>query len=155
MYYSEESSRTLFEVLGLKAYKSSKMPCLWPRTALFVDLLKMGRGHYHFFSSWSTPETSRVVYEDLFFSFGERLNFDENVRYFCAKTFFLEGRALALCFLGPWPLAFPGLDRVCPRKVGPWPRINFVSLASSLVFAIPPIIVPARRLFKRVRLRSR
>ena len=33
-----------------------------------------------------------------------------------------------------------GLERFCPRKGCPWPRIFFVSLASSLVSSTPPLI---------------
>ena len=54
---------------------------------------------------------------------------------------------LRLC---PWSLAlassilFPGLERVCPRKVSPWPwpHIFFVSFAlgSSLVLSTPPLL---------------
>ena len=44
-----------------------------------------------------------------------------------------------------WPRAFPilGLERVCPRKGCPWPRIIFVSLAlaSSLVSSTPPLLL--------------
>ena len=34
-----------------------------------------------------------------------------------------------------------GLERVCPRKVGPWPwpRISFESLASNVVFSTSPL----------------
>ena len=36
-----------------------------------------------------------------------------------------------------------GLDRVCPREVGLWPRIFLVSLAlvSSLVSSSPPLVI--------------
>ena len=46
--------------------------------------------------------------------------------------FFLEN--LARCVLG--------LERVCPRKVGPSPRFFFVfvALASSLVSSTPPLL---------------
>ena len=59
------------------------------------------------------------------------------------KTFFFREQ-LRLC---PWSLApsIPvlGLERVCPRKGCPWPRIFFVSLAlaSSLVSSTPPLRV--------------
>ena len=46
-------------------------------------------------------------------------------------------------WLCPWSLASSipvlGLERVCPRKGCPWPRIFFVSLASSLVSSTPPL----------------
>ena len=57
------------------------------------------------------------------------------------KTFFF-GEHLRLY---PWSLAFAssnpvlGLERVCPRKGCPWPRVFFVSLASSLMFSTPPL----------------
>ena len=57
------------------------------------------------------------------------------------KTFFF-GEHLRLC---PWSLASSipvlGLERVCPRKGCPWPRIFFVSLASSLVSSTPPLMI--------------
>ena len=47
--------------------------------------------------------------------------------------------------LCPWSLASSipvlGLERVCPRKGCPWPRIFFVSLASSLVSSTPPLVI--------------
>ena len=117
-----ESSRTHFEVLGLEcqvfgleASKSSKMSCLRPRTALLFDLLKTGQGHDHFFSlSWSTPETSRVIYENLFL-FLENAGISRKICDIFARRPLFFWRTLARCVFG--------LDRVCPQKVGPWPRI--------------------------------
>ena len=74
-----------------------------------------------------------------FFFFGDRLkNFCEDLFFF-----FLE----STCALFPWSLALAssipvlGLESVCPRKgcPWPWPRIFFVSLASSLVSSTPPL----------------
>ena len=62
---------------------------------------------------------------------------------FCQDLFFFFfGEHLRLC---PWSLASSipvlGLESVCPRKgcPWPWPRIFFVSLASSLVSSTPPL----------------
>ena len=57
---------------------------------------------------------------------------------------FFFGERLRLC---SWSLALAlsiavlGLERFCPQKgcLWPWPRIFFVSLASSLVFSTPPL----------------
>ena len=86
------ASRTHFKVLGLEAYKSSKMPCPWPTITLFFDLLKMGQRH------------------DLFFL---HLKFDGKFAIFCARIcFFREHlRVVSLVF---------DLERVCSRRVGPW-----------------------------------
>ena len=53
---------------------SLKMSCLRSRTALLFGLLDMGQGHDFFSSSRRMAETSRYIYEDLFFCF-----FVENV----------------------------------------------------------------------------
>ena len=77
-----------FLVLASKPASPRKCHVLGSRTALFFDLLKMGQGHDHFcFLSRSTPETSRNIYEDLFSLENARI-FAENLRFFCAKTFF-------------------------------------------------------------------
>ena len=51
------------------------------------------------------------------------------------KTFFCGDRLKNFCELG--------LESVCPRKgcPWPWPRIFFVSLASSLVSSTPPLVL--------------
>ena len=124
------ASRTHFEVLGLEAYKYSKMPCPRPRTELFIDLLKMGQDHALFFFIW---------------------NFTENLRFSARRPIFLEHfRVVSLALVSTIPVL--ALERVCLRKVGPWlwPR-TFVFLAfaltssimfSTLIFAPPPIIPP-------------
>ena len=121
------------------------MPCPRPKTALVFNLPKTGHGYDYFFSSsWSTPETSQIIYEDLFiFIFGERLNFEKMFDRFARRSF-VFGKHFRMC---PWSLilatSFPvfGLERVFPWKVGPWPRIFFASLASSLVFSTPPLVI--------------
>ena len=157
-----ESSRTQFEVLGLEAYKSSKMPC--PRLEYSTIFWLVENGP----RSWPTLlslEERQTVCKKLFEEIrlpGERLNFPENWRNFATKTllfcccffenawvfrkiykilelktFFL--RSLSRCVVGFWPLASSihvlGLKKVCPRKGCPWPwrQIFFVFLASSLV----------------------
>ena len=90
-------------------------PVLGLRTALFFELLKFC--------------------EALEKIFGKRF-FLEIARKIFAKTFFFFfWRALALVSL------VLGLESVCPRKGCPWPRIFFVSLASSLVSSTPPLII--------------
>ena len=76
-----------------------------------------------FCTSRSTPETLQKIYED-FFS-GECLNFRGKLAiYLREDPFFWGGNTCAVC---PWSLAFAssipvlGLERVCLRKVGPWP----------------------------------
>ena len=65
----------------------------------------------------------------------------DRLKNFCEDLFFF-GEHLRLC---PWSLALAsstpvlGLESVCPRKGCPWPRIFFVSLASSLVSSTPPM----------------
>ena len=111
------------QVLGLEDCKSSKMPCPRPRTALFFDLLKMGQGHGHFLSlSWSTPETS-WKFMKIFFLEDARI-FAENLQFFKRRISFLE----TICKIVSLSSRIPvfGLERVCPREVGPWPRIFFV-----------------------------
>ena len=107
------SSRTYFEILGLglEASVLENCPVLGSRTALFFEPLKF---------CWKTPETSRKILRRafLFSSFGDRLkkNFED---------FFLKN-TLRRC---PWSMALAssipvlGLERVCPRKSYPWPRI--------------------------------
>ena len=60
--------KTYFEVLGLEAYKSSKMFCPRLEDSTFSDSLKMSHGHDLFSTSrWKTAETSRKICEELFF----------------------------------------------------------------------------------------
>ena len=119
-----ESSRTHFEVLGLKAYKSLKMPCPRLSTALFFELLKTGQGHNLFFYAW---------------------NFAESLRFFARRRLFFR-KTSARCVLGPWPQAFLSLasrGSVLESRFLPWPRIFFVSLtlaSSPYVFSTPSLI---------------
>ena len=88
-----------------------------PRTALFFDLLKMGQGH------------------DLFCL---RLKFHEKFAIFCSNTFFL--RTFPRCVLGiehscPW--SREGLSSEIPSLASDF----FVSLALSLVFSTPPLVI--------------
>ena len=109
------ASRTHFEVLGLEgqvfgleAYKSSKIPCPPPRTALFFEALKIGHCHDRFFTlSRRTPETSRKICRDLFFFFERRLKFRGKFSVSRAMTFFW--RTLARYVLASWPRAFLSL----------------------------------------------
>ena len=71
--------------------------------------------------NWRSP---KKIFEEVFF-FGEHLR--------------LCPRSLALASSIP----VLGLERFCPRKGCPWPRIFFVSLAlaSSLVSSTPPLVL--------------
>ena len=130
------ASRRHFEVLGLGLETSSprKLPCprLEDRLFLncwnFVDCLKKNfRRRFLLENNWK-------FFFRIFFFWKKFL-----------KTIFF-GELLHLC---PWFSALAssipvlGLERVCPRKGCPWPRIFFVSLAlaSSLVFSTPPLAV--------------
>ena len=80
-------------------------------------------------------------------TFFELLKFRGALEKFFGDLFFFFGEHLRLC---PWFLASSipvlGLENVCPRKGCPWPRIFFVSLASSLVSSTAPLIgsIPIR-----------
>ena len=119
-----ESSRTQFDVLdlGREACKSSKMPC--PRlegSTIFWLAENLPR-------SWALLEHARELANfraKIFFLYADRPNFAENLRLFERRPFFYES-SFALCF---W---FFGIDRVCPRKVCPWPRIFLCSWPRAL-----------------------
>ena len=63
------------------------------------------------------------------------------LKHFCVK-YHRKFTNHSLEKLYPWSLASTvpvrGLERVCPRKVCPWPRIFFESLASKVVSSTPP-----------------
>ena len=126
------ASRTYFEVLGLEAYKPSKMSFPQLEDSTFFDLLKMGNGHDRLSTlTWKTAETSQKISEDLFF-FGERLILCRKAASPRAKTFFFffPLEVARRIFWGPffgketlnalcsWSLALSipvlGLERVCP-----------------------------------------
>ena len=73
-----------------------------------------GQGRPRGLHLWSWPylfvlEHARDLAETLWKPFSwEHLNFRENMRCFCVKTFFFW-KTLALCDLGPWPRAFLSL----------------------------------------------
>ena len=111
------------------------MPCPRPKTAVFFDSLNMDQDHDFFFLRLKFHGKFAIFCAKTFFLiFGERLKF--------RRTFFFLESTCALC---PWSLASTipvlGLERVCSRKVGPWPRNFFVSFASSLVSSTPPLTV--------------
>ena len=142
-----ESSRTHLEVvglgldgqvLGLEAYKSSKMSCSRLDDSTVFDSLKMGHGHDLLFF---TLEIGRNLAENLgrTFFFGGRLqNF---LGPFCFCFFW---RTLAPCVLGPLASSISGLglERVCPREVDPWPwpQNFFEYLALKVVSSTPPLV---------------
>ena len=125
--------KTYFEVLGLEAYKSSKIFCPRLEDSTFFDSLKMSHGHDLFSTSpWKTAETSRKICEELFFwktpdisrKIGVSSREDPFFFWRAPGNIFwgLFFRTLAPCVLYlehscPWPRE--GLS----SKVGPWPRI--------------------------------
>ena len=97
-------------------------PVLGSRTALFFELLKFCGVLEKFFGKRFFVEIAWKIF---------------------VKTFFFFWRALALVSLAlASSIPVLGLESVCPRKgcPWPWPRIFFVSLASSLVSSTPPLI---------------
>ena len=76
-----------------------------------------------FFLRLKFHEKIAIFYAKTSF-FGERLKFCGKFTIFSRRSFFLR-KALVRCALGPWPRAFTvlGLERVCPRKVGPLSRV--------------------------------
>ena len=115
-------------------------PVLGSRTALFFELLKFCGALEKFFGKRFFVEIARKIFVKPFFFY---LFFGDRLKNFCDDLFFFFGEHLRLC---PWSLALAssisvlGLESVCPRKGCPWPRIFFVSLASSLVSSTPPLI---------------
>ena len=118
--WSPRGHNLMFYVLAWKPASPRKCPIFGSRTALFFDLLKICQGHEH---CWSTPENLRIFERRSFF-YGDRPNFAENLRLFEPRPFFYESSS-ALC---PWSF---GIERVCPRKVCPWPRIFLCALDST------------------------
>ena len=99
--------------------------------------LVLGRGQHYFFDLQKWALRSWLMF---FFTW----NFADNLRGFCAKTFFFLENTCTLC---PWPWAFLSLaTRVCPRKVGPWPWIFFCALG--LVSWTPPLLISIKQLIK-------
>ena len=114
-YWSEvESSRTHFEVLGLRleALSPRKLPCPRLEDSTIFEPLKF---------CWKTPETLRKICKDLFFWFPQvEIAWK---KFFEDLFFFFFGEHLRLC---PWSLALAsrgsalGLEFfLCPW---PWPR---------------------------------
>ena len=118
------------------------MPC--PRTALFFDLLKMGKGRDFFFLRQKFTETMRFFARRPFFSKSVQ-NFAKNLCFFLREdlSFFFFEKHLRVAAL------VLGLEHYCP-----WPRQGlssgsrflilasdfFVSAASSLLSSTPPLI---------------
>ena len=123
------SSRGQVNFRGLEASRPRTWPSRpRPRTSKCVleakDVLEdPTSSHDHICLSWSTPETSLKLYENLFLE--NIWIFVKICDVFAWRPFFLENT----CALWPWSLASSipvlGLERVCPRKVGlwPWPRV--------------------------------
>ena len=90
-------------------------------------------------SFWSAPENLRKkIFEDLIFL--RTLEFcGRFVNFLSEDLFFGEHfRVVSLALASSIPV--PGPERVCRRKVCPWPRIFFASLASSLVSSTPTLL---------------
>ena len=93
-------------------------PVLGSRTALFFELLKFCGALEKFFGKRFFVEIAWKMFIKTFF-FGEHL------------------RLCPLFLASSIPVL--GLESIFPRKGCPWPRIFFVSLASSLVSSTPPL----------------
>ena len=130
-----ESSRTHFQVLGLGLEASSPQKLACPRleNSTIFWMVKILRSAWTIF--WKT-----FFRGDRLKNFCEDLFFWRSPEKFLRRPFFF-GEHLRLC---PWSLASSipvlGLESVCLRKGCPWPRIFFVSLASSLVSSTPPLV---------------
>ena len=157
-----ESSRTHFEVLGLKgqvlglgleASGPRKLAC--PRledSTIFWIVKILWSAWKIFWKTFFRGDRLKNFCEDLFFEDRLLKNFCEDL--FC---FYFFGENLRLC---PSSLALAssipvlGLESACPRKgcPWPWPRIFFVSLAlaSSLVSSTPPLLVTEQRLTQTI-----
>ena len=110
----------LENVLGLEASSPRKLACLRLEDSTIFWNVKI--------------EHLKNFCEDLFFFFWR------SPEKFLWRPFFFW-RALALVSLAlSWSIPVLCLERVCPRKGCPWPRIFFVSLASSLVSSTPPLL---------------
>ena len=139
-FHQRWSSRgQTLKFLASKPQVLENCPVLGSRTALFFEPLKF---------CWKAPETSQKICVHLFlFSSGRnRLKKNFLKTFFAWKkifnTFFFEIAwkiFLKTFFLENTCACVLGLKRVCP-----WPRNLFVSLASSLVSSTPPLIFTPR-----------
>ena len=136
------SSKTHFEVLGLglglEASSPRIFPCPWLENSTIFEPLKFRR---------KTLETLRKICKDLFLvsSSRDRLQkiFEDLflLKKIFEDLFFLrspEKKFLKIFFF------FFFLENTCVcvlghKRVCPWPRNFFVSLASSLVSSTPPL----------------
>ena len=112
-------------VLASKPTSPRKCPVLGREQHYFLISWKSAKiiPFFFFSSSRSTPETSRMTYEDFFF-FWERLKSRKICNIFARRPFLFWRTLLRLC---PRSLAASisvlGFERVCPRKFCPWPWI--------------------------------
>ena len=93
-----------------------------------------------FFSRYlGNRQKSRRKFGKTFF-FGERLIFRGKSASPRAKAFFFgEHLHLVSLILGlASSIPVVGLERFCPREVGPWHQTFFVLLASKIVSSTPP-----------------
>ena len=144
----------LEDVLGLEDTFWSPWP--WPRGLKSSKIaLSSVRGQHFFLYRWNFADRVKNNFRRLFLLENAWKNFWRpfSLFFFCflrspEKNFWrpiFRGEHLRLC---PWFLALAssipvlGLERVCPRRgcPWPWPRMFFVSLASSLVSSTPPLI---------------
>ena len=139
LFAKVESSRTKFKVfglglegrvlgLGLEDCKSSKMPVLGSRTALFFDLLKMGQGHDQFcFVLKNARELTKKFLKTFVFLENARI-FQKICKFYMRKDLFLFFgdhffvRSLVLGL---------GLEHSCP-----WPREGVFSQDLFLALAV-------------------
>ena len=120
------------------------MSCSRLEDSTFFDSLKMGYDRGLLFTlPWKTEETFLKICKDLFLSWRvgwvRTPNFVRKIGVSSREDLFFSffgGRLKKIfwdlfldytCALCPWPRAFLSLaclERVCPREVGPWPRIS-------------------------------
>ena len=99
-------------------------------------LIKNGpRSWPFFFFVWNfTVKLRFSARRPFFFSFlKKRLKSGGKFAIFAPRPFFFGEHFCVVSMV-------LGLERVCPGKVGPWPRIFFGFLASSLVSLTPPLL---------------
>ena len=104
--------KSLVFALASKPQVLENCPILGSRTAVFFELKFCRSREKNFWRPLFLEIAWKIFWKRLFFR----------------RTFALVSFVL-------------GLERACPRKGCPWPRTFFVSLASSLVFSTPPLLI--------------
>ena len=98
------------------------MPCPWPRTALFFDLLKIGQGHNLFFLSLKFHKKFAIFCAKTFFFWRTPEILQKMCNYFARRPFFFVKHLRVLSLV----LGL-GLEHSCP-----WPREGLSSESQSL-----------------------